>query len=923
VSIRIKAFLAVGVTLVLLGSGVYAGLEGVLLRRFDAHEERSVLGTVRRAQEALTDDLRSLHTVTSDWARWDDLYAFIAGKRPEFIRVNVVDETFRNLRLNVMVFVHASGRVVASRGFDLERNARRGPASPSLQRFLEPGGVLVRHPDTKSSIRGVLLLPEGPLLVSSWPILTSEGHGPIRGTLIWGRFLDAPAVRRLAERTGLSLTVHRLDDPGLPRDVRTARGTLSPEHPLVVRPLDDELIAGYALVTDLNGQPALAIRVVERRLIHEQGRAFARYLAWSLLLAVVTSGAAIVVLLNRLIVSRLERLSGNLEAIGTSGSLSARVIVPGHDELGSLAAAINQMLGGLERAQEERRRATESLRQQLGRISLLNQITRAIAERQDLPSIFRVVLDCLEDQLPIDFGEVLCEAEDGTLSIVAVGPKSRGLAAETELPQAAPLSAEAAGLAACHRRQTVYLADMADAAAPELRRLARLGLRSAVGTPLAADGRVFGMLVVARRAPDGFASAEVDFLRSLAEHVALAASQTRLHEELRQAYDELRQSQQTVMRQERLRALGQMASGITHDINNALSPVVGYADLLLKREPLGDRSRRFVEKIRIAGQDIGQTIARMRDFYRQRADDEPLRPVDLNQVALEVVDLTQPRWKDMAQAQGRAITVRTDLGGDLPPVPGVESELRSAVINLVFNAVDAMPEGGTITLRTRRDAEHVALEVVDTGTGMDEATRDRCLEPFFTTKGERGTGLGLAMVHGIARRHEGTIELDTAPGRGTTVRLLFPVPHAIAVDRDAEDGAAEVRPLQILCIDDEPPLRDLLAEMLEADGHTVVAAESGEAGLRAFAAASARGGGFDVVITDLGMPGMDGREVARALKAESPDTPVILLTGWGARVGREREAVAGFDAIVTKPPRLDELAGALMRATQRRRVHAA
>jgi len=218
----------------------------------------------------------------------------------------------------------------------------------------------------------------------------------------------------------------------------------------------------------------------------------------------------------------------------------------------------------------------------------------------------------------------------------------------------------------------------------------------------------------------------------------------------------------------------------------------------------------------------------------------------------------------------------------------------------------------------------VVVEVSDTGTGMNEETRKRCLEPFFSTKGKRGTGLGLAMVYGVVERHEGNIEIQSEPGEGTTFRLIFPVRAKLCEGHEAKENCAAIEPLQILCIDDEPLLRELIKEILERDGHEVEVSDSGQSGLDEFRIARERGRPFDVVITDLGMPYLDGRQVARALKQESPTTPVIMLTGWGAFMKEDGNTPEQVDGVVSKPPRSRELREALSRfrparSTARRR----
>jgi signal transduction histidine kinase/CheY-like chemotaxis protein len=444
------------------------------------------------------------------------------------------------------------------------------------------------------------------------------------------------------------------------------------------------------------------------------------------------------------------------------------------------------------------------------------------------------------------------------------------------------------------------------------------GLGSLVIAPLLVESEVFGVLVSARHQQNGFSSSDCEFLRQLSEHVALAAHQARVHAALQQAYDDLRRSQQTVMQQERLRALGQMASGIAHDINNAISPVALYTEMILTAEKqLSPRVREYLETTQRAIEDVAHTVSRMREFYRKQEPKLLLAPVNLNSLIQQVLDLTRVRWSDMAQRRGAFIESRVETVTDLPAVAGIESEIREAVTNLVFNAVDAMPDGGTMTIRTRclgepGHAVFVFLEVSDTGIGMDDDTRRRCLEPFYTTKGERGTGLGLAMVYGVAQRHSADLEVESTPGQGTTMRLKFPA-------TSMNDGGlidlhnATVMPprLRLLVVDDDPLLIKSLRDVLEVDGHRVTVAGGGQEGITAFQDSVNRGEPFEVVISDLGMPHVDGRKVAQSVKMASPATPVVLLTGWGQRMISEGDIPDHVDRVLNKPPKLRDLRAAL------------
>lgn len=559
---------------------------------------------------------------------------------------------------------------------------------------------------------------------------------------------------------------------------------------------------------------------------------------------------------------------------------------------------------------DDYKRSEDRLRTQLERLKLLDRTTRAIGERQDLRSIFQVVIRSLEDQLPIDFGCVcLYDPAQETLAVTCVGTKSAPLAGELALPEHARIDVDRNGLSQCVHGRLVHEPDISAADLPFPQRLARSGLRSLVLAPLAVERNVFGVMVVARREPESFASADCEFLRQLSEHVALAAHQVQLNSALQRAYDDLRQTQRAVVQHERLRALGQMASGIAHDINNALSPASLYTQSLIERDTsLSEQAREYLAIIQRAIEDVAQTVARMREFYRPHEPQSTLLPVNLNRTLGHVIDLTRARWHDMPQERGIVIRLQTDLAADLPPIMGAEGEIRDALTNLILNSVDAMPEGGTLTVRSHLAATAVHVEVCDTGVGMDEHARSRCLEPFFTTKGERGTGLGLAMVYGMVQRHGAEIEIDSQPGKGTTMRIIFATLGTSAALSGQQ--ATAVRPtqrLRLLLIDDDPLLLESLRNVLESDGHTVVTADGGQAGIDSFRAAERADQRFAAVITDLGMPYVDGRRVASAIKAVSPHTPVILLTGWGHRLLADNETPEHVARILGKPPRLAEL----------------
>jgi PAS domain S-box-containing protein len=394
-----------------------------------------------------------------------------------------------------------------------------------------------------------------------------------------------------------------------------------------------------------------------------------------------------------------------------------------------------------------------------------------------------------------------------------------------------------------------------------------------------------------------------------------ATSRVRTQEELRkanqsltQALEDSQKAQELILRQERLRALGQLASGIAHDFNNSLSMIIGFTELLLTTPSLIDEPdtlRSNLHLIHSAAQDAANVVSRLREFSRPSAESDALPPAQVNDLIAQAISMTQPRWRNQAQASGRTIRVVTELH-QVPHVAGRDGELREMLTNLVINAVDAMPAGGTLTLRSKQVGERVAVEISDTGTGMPPEVKAQIFDPFYTTKGEQGTGLGLAMVKGIVARHNGEIEVDSEPGQGTTFRIYLPISEDMAALAGAPAPALpeprRAHDLRVLLAEDEPSLRLILASYLKIDGHSVEVAANGREALAKF-----QPNGFDLVVTDRAMPEMGGDQLAAQIKQVDPETPIIMLTGLGELMNEVGELPPGVDLVIPKPVTLAAL----------------
>lgn len=364
---------------------------------------------------------------------------------------------------------------------------------------------------------------------------------------------------------------------------------------------------------------------------------------------------------------------------------------------------------------------------------------------------------------------------------------------------------------------------------------------------------------------------------------------------------EERQEAEQAMRSDKLRALGQLAWGVAHNFNNSLTAVLGYTQLVLNKisDPVIERQLKTVEK---AALDAAKMVQRIQNFARQGKDDA-WAPADLNQIIRDALDLTRSRWRDDARAAGIAYDVI------FRPQEGVvascdQSAMREVFVSIIINAIEAMPGGGRLTITTVVDGDLLSANFADNGPGMTGETRQRIFEPFYTTKGAKGQGMGLAVTYGIVERHGGEIHVTSEPGHGSTFTIRLkraPEPEAASM-YDPADLA--VRSSSVLVVDDEAPIRVLLSDLLRARGHKVMTAEDGLAGLRAVESMR-----FDMVITDLSMPGTDGWTIIDATRRRWPDTKLVILTGYG---GFAELAVPGgdtsdIDALISKPFNIAEI----------------
>ncbi len=530
----------------------------------------------------------------------------------------------------------------------------------------------------------------------------------------------------------------------------------------------------------------------------------------------------------------------------------------------------------------------------------LLEISRSMNRTQDREQLLSYLSDGLRELFDAENSFVILFEEDGRTRILAAHMKD-------ESAEHSPLSATILERVRTSR-ELVVIDDASEQ--PELLKhesIARFKISSVLCTPLRVGDKVIGALQFDHRgAPQPFSGQDRRLLSLYADHAATAIHNILLFELYKEALAETRAAQVRMVQSERLSALGEMAAGIAHDFNNTLFVALGFCDVLLSREGLEREVQVSIEKIRTCALDAANTVRRLQSFARGRSTDDRAINLEPDQLMDDMPAFTRHKWNVEARRRGIKIQVEKVLE-KTPPVHAVAAEIREILTNFIFNAVDAIRENGTIELSTRVDGDRVVFQVKDDGVGMDDETRRRLFEPFFTTKGARGYGFGLSTCWKLAQGLGGEIEFDSEEGAGSTFRLVLP---AAAEEPTilVEAGPKASQSGSILVVDDEVDVLDMLKNVLGQIGHHVVAYSDPKLALAAF-----ERGRFDAIVTDLGMPDMNGVEFAREIRRIGSTIPIIVLTGWGSDVGQDEDISSHVNAVLSKPVSLEVLRNELAR----------
>jgi signal transduction histidine kinase/CheY-like chemotaxis protein len=585
--------------------------------------------------------------------------------------------------------------------------------------------------------------------------------------------------------------------------------------------------------------------------------------------------------------------AGVLHLLGRGSALGASAL-----DVGASAAGLAPLGHAL--------RALEACRATDVRADLVTKVAQGVLQHLDMTTLFPELIWLVARLCPCDAASIaVYRPESNAFELVAVygPPSNEAIQTSTTVPAGETPMRDA------WNGEIVSIPDQRLSAYKRAREIAATGIVSSLYIPVGSPVRR-GVLCVGHQLPFAFGEEEIALFRSIVPFIEVAFRNADLVGKIRDSYRELAAAQEQLVRAERLRALGEIAAGVAHDVGNVLALVSSHADLAARRATDEEQKRLLVACQRSVA-DGARSVRRVLDLARGSSGPEPSADanqprVRLDELAREAILLTRPRWEADAARRGVSYEIRTTglLPVDAPVDPGV---VREQLLNLILNAIDALPRGGTLALATRLEDDAAALTVDDDGAGVPVELRERIFEPFFTSKGPGHAGLGLAVVARLSRQIGGSVKVTASALGGARFELRYPMvelgsgPHEIPARPQA---AKPARGIEVLLVEDEPALRTATSELLRLRGHVVWTAGDVAGGLEALE----RHATIQVVVTDLGLPGRSGWELVDAVRARSATTPVIVLSGWGTLTDPASARERGVTAILGKPTTEGDLA---------------
>jgi len=711
--------------------------QAITMQSTAAMERKATSQSVSQVLNVLSNELDDLNATTQDYATWDDTYAFVQDGNRNYIDLNLIDGTFANLRLNIMLFVNVSDQVMFGKAYD-PNNGTEVHVPQGLLSQVIANPLILRRDSMKTPVVGTILLPEGPLLVVSGPILKSDGQGPVGGTLITGRFLDSAELAFLGKTTQLPLALQVIADSPISSDFQTANISLSKGSPIFVQPLNDERVAGYALLDDVYGNPILILRADMPRDIYAQGLASTFYIAVSLVVMGIVFGSLTMLLLEKSVVSRLARLGKDVSDIGRSGDVSARVSETGKDELSSLGGGINKMLSTLGQTQQ--------------------QLEEDIAKRKQTEKELVDTRNYLDNLLNYANAPIIVWDPDFKITrFNHAFERLTGLNQDNVMTKRLDIlfPQDKKEEAMTHIQRTLAGEYMESVEIPVLHK------DGTVRTVLWNSANIFdpsGRDIIATIAQGQDITERKQMLQRLEEY------SQQLERMVEQRTKQLRGTQEQLVKAERLATIGQVAAMVGHDLRNPLTGISGAAYYL--RIKLGaNPEKKMLEMLEIIEKDIqysNKIITDLMDYSREM--ELELTETTPKSIIAESISLAQiPEKVQLADSTLNEPRIKMDI-----------DKMKRVFANFIKNAVEAMPQGGKLAISSRVSGNDVEFTFIDTGVGMAKEVSEKIWTPLFTTKA-KGMGLGLAICKRIVEAHQGKISVESIVGEGTTFTITIPL----------------------------------------------------------------------------------------------------------------------------------------------------
>jgi len=924
----------------------------LVLTRFATLEQEDATIQVQRGRNEIKATLDKLQAFGSDWSFWDDTYQFVADHNPEFIENNLMDQTFIDQRLNLMMFFNSQGQLIHQQFFNLENAKPSEPDTSTVEAILAVPPLVRDNPGATEIRTGILVTPIAPLLLVSSPVLPSLRNEPSRGRLLVGRYLNREEIQRIGTMIQSKLAV-------APVPLRSADGMRPGNGKVLTEIVDDNSLLASTELTDITGQPALTVTVTLARPMFRHGYAMWKQHAVSTALLGFFFVVVLVLLLNRIVLRKLVRMAHEIDQIKEKGDPGQGVTVYGQDEIAYLAEKVNAMLATLQeltKSQEEKELYLQRLLDTINcgvmvvnpedrRIVAINKTGAAMLDHSPEEVVGQVCHafvcprewhDCpvLDHNEAIDLSErQILRADQSSLAVLksVANIESGGHHYLIEsFVDISPLKKVEAQLRASEARYRRFFdedltgdfivsvegeiidCNLAYARMFGYDTIDAIKRTNVVGQYGAATDRDLFLERIRkegkleryeseRRRRDGSPIYCIgNEIGEFDEQGALVRIRGYLFDDTKRVLleREIRQNQ-------KMEAIGTLAGGIAHDFNNILAGIIGYAEIILMKETADSRVREYLRKILAAGEKARELIYQILSFSRKT--ETTLQPVHLEPVIREVMQMLRATLP-------ATIAIEEQLNEDAI-VMADPVQIHQIVLNLCTNAGYAMrEEGGRLTIALERvwpDASflaqnpllasggHARIRIEDTGHGIPDSIRSRIFDPFFTTKSkDEGTGLGLSVVHGIVQNLKGLITVVSTPGWGSRFDVYLPL-----TDRAADVVAPETLPPasgeeHLVYVDDDPFLVEIGKEMLLDLGYRVTEfTDSGQA----LAFLCEHRTDVDLVISDLTMPRLTGVGLARSLCEAGIATPMIIYTGYKEDLAGENLNLLGIREVLLKP----------------------